>query len=62
MDIWSESAFDEDGCVRVEIYEWTELHSFINPSNVALPESSKDYITKSYTVTKVNAKGKQQQR
>ena len=45
-----------------EIYEWEALHEFISPSAVALPESSKGYITKSYQVVKINSKGKEQDR
>ena len=45
-----------------EIYEWEALHEFIAPSAVALPESSKAYLTKAYDVVKINAKGKEQSR
>eukprot|EP01132_Coremiostelium_polycephalum_P001368 gene1368-1726_t len=45
-----------------EIYNWKQLTSFIDTENIALPETSKDYITKSYRVVKVNSKGKRQER
>eukprot|EP00300_Choanocystis_sp_HF-7_P004780 c13703_g1_i2.p1 GENE.c13703_g1_i2~~c13703_g1_i2.p1 ORF type:complete len:318 (+),score=80.40 c13703_g1_i2:3-956(+) len=45
-----------------EIYEWEALHEHIHPANVALPEASKEYITKTFHVIKVNAKGKEQGR
>ena len=46
----------------VEIYDWKELAEDISMENISLPDSSKDYITKAYSVTKVNAKGKKQTR
>jgi len=45
-----------------EVYNWKELTSFIDSENIALPETSKDFITKSYRVVKVNSKGKRQER
>eukprot|EP01112_Ceratiomyxa_fruticulosa_P016885 TRINITY_DN5161_c0_g1_i1.p1 TRINITY_DN5161_c0_g1~~TRINITY_DN5161_c0_g1_i1.p1 ORF type:complete len:931 (-),score=175.29 TRINITY_DN5161_c0_g1_i1:271-3063(-) len=45
-----------------EIYNWKELTKVIDQDNIMLPETSKDYITKSYQVVKVNAKGKRQDR
>eukprot|EP01133_Synstelium_polycarpum_P007691 gene7691-9003_t len=45
-----------------EVYNWKQLQSFIDTENIALPETSKDYITKSYRVVKVNSKGKRQER
>eukprot|EP01111_Echinosteliopsis_oligospora_P016784 TRINITY_DN7083_c0_g1_i1.p1 TRINITY_DN7083_c0_g1~~TRINITY_DN7083_c0_g1_i1.p1 ORF type:complete len:862 (+),score=221.30 TRINITY_DN7083_c0_g1_i1:213-2798(+) len=46
----------------VEIYNWKDLTKTIDVENILLPETSKDYITKSYRVIKVNAKGKKQER
>ncbi|EGG14353.1 Ras GTPase activation domain-containing protein [Cavenderia fasciculata] len=45
-----------------DVYNWKQLTSFIDTENIALPETSKDYITKSYRVVKVNSKGKRQER
>jgi len=45
-----------------ELHSWEELKSIIDESNIALPDTSKDFITKAYKVTKINAKGKQQAR
>ncbi|GAM27119.1 hypothetical protein SAMD00019534_102940 [Acytostelium subglobosum LB1] len=45
-----------------EIYNWKQLTTYIDTENIALPETSKDYITKSYRVVKVNSKGKKQER
>eukprot|EP01113_Clastostelium_recurvatum_P021211 TRINITY_DN2509_c0_g1_i2.p1 TRINITY_DN2509_c0_g1~~TRINITY_DN2509_c0_g1_i2.p1 ORF type:complete len:928 (-),score=285.96 TRINITY_DN2509_c0_g1_i2:70-2805(-) len=45
-----------------EVYNWKELTKTIDTDSIMLPESSKDYITKSYNVVKVNAKGKRQDR
>ena len=42
--------------------KWKTLGEWIEPSKIDLPEESKSYITKAYRVTKVNAKGKRQQR
>jgi hypothetical protein len=46
----------------VEIYNWKQLTKIIDTDNILLPETSKDYITKSYKLIKVNAKGKKQER
>eukprot|EP00026_Physarum_polycephalum_P009383 Phypoly_transcript_09505.p1 GENE.Phypoly_transcript_09505~~Phypoly_transcript_09505.p1 ORF type:complete len:415 (+),score=83.28 Phypoly_transcript_09505:95-1246(+) len=46
----------------VEIYNWKQLTKLIDTDNILLPETSKDYITKSYKLIKVNAKGKKQER
>jgi len=45
-----------------EVYNWKQLTIEIDPENIQLPETSKDYITKSYRAIKVNAKGKKQER
>ncbi|GAM26558.1 hypothetical protein SAMD00019534_097330 [Acytostelium subglobosum LB1] len=45
-----------------EVYNWKQLATYIDTENIALPETSKDYITKSYRVVKVNSKGKRQER
>ncbi|EFA77182.1 Ras GTPase activation domain-containing protein [Heterostelium album PN500] len=45
-----------------EVYNWKQLTTYIDTENIALPETSKDYITKSYRVVKVNSKGKRQER
>ena len=45
-----------------EVHSWEALKEVIEEANIALPETSKDYITKAYRVLKVNAKGKQQNR
>lgn len=45
-----------------ELENWKELTKFIKTDNILLPESSKDFITKSYLVIKINAKGKRQER
>ena len=42
------------------VINWREMHDFIDPDKFMLPETSRDYITKAYKVTKVNAKGKKQ--
>lgn len=42
--------------------KWKTLGEWFEPSKIDLPEESKSYITKAYRVTKVNAKGKRQQR
>lgn len=46
----------------VEIYNWKQLSKVIDTEHIQLPETSKDYITKSYRLIKVNAKGKRQER
>jgi hypothetical protein len=46
----------------VEIYNWQALESDINLEDIAIPETSKDFITKTYGASKVNAKGKSQKR
>ncbi|KYQ92202.1 Ras GTPase activation domain-containing protein [Tieghemostelium lacteum] len=46
----------------VEVYNWKQLTPYIDIENIALPETSKDFITKSYRVVKVNSKGKRQER
>ncbi|KAH3760372.1 rasGTPase-activating protein [Pelomyxa schiedti] len=45
-----------------ELFNWKELTSIIKLENIMLPDSSKDYITKSYLVIKVNSKGRRQER
>ncbi|KAN0025304.1 hypothetical protein ACTFIU_003564 [Dictyostelium citrinum] len=45
-----------------DIYNWKDLTQYIDIENIALPETSKDFITKSYRVVKVNSKGKRQER
>ncbi|KAN0039792.1 hypothetical protein ACTA71_007029 [Dictyostelium dimigraforme] len=45
-----------------DIYNWKDLSQYIDVENIALPETSKDFITKSYRVVKVNSKGKRQER
>ncbi|EGC34955.1 hypothetical protein DICPUDRAFT_79326 [Dictyostelium purpureum] len=45
-----------------DIYNWKELTQYIEAENIALPETSKDFITKSYRVVKINSKGKKQER
>jgi len=45
-----------------EIYNWKQLTAEIDSENIQLPETSKDYITKSYRAIKVNSKGKKQER
>lgn len=44
------------------VYEWKNLYQFISKENVRLPEESKNVVTRSYSVIKVNAKGKKQDR
>lgn len=46
----------------IEIYNWESMQSDINKEDITLPETSKDYITKSHQVIKVNSKGKNQKR
>jgi len=46
----------------VEIYNWKHLAQYIDPEKILLPESSRDFIAKSYNVIKVNSKGKRQER
>ena len=46
----------------VEIYNWESLQSDISKADILLPDSSKHFITKTYSVVKVNAKGKNQKR
>eukprot|EP01088_Endostelium_zonatum_P017075 TRINITY_DN4868_c0_g1_i2.p1 TRINITY_DN4868_c0_g1~~TRINITY_DN4868_c0_g1_i2.p1 ORF type:complete len:948 (-),score=182.08 TRINITY_DN4868_c0_g1_i2:93-2936(-) len=46
----------------IDIYYWKELARYIPLNNILLPDSSKDYIAKSYRVQKLNAKGKKQTR
>eukprot|EP01096_Ripella_sp_DP13-Kostka_P003269 TRINITY_DN1472_c1_g2_i1.p1 TRINITY_DN1472_c1_g2~~TRINITY_DN1472_c1_g2_i1.p1 ORF type:complete len:333 (-),score=142.24 TRINITY_DN1472_c1_g2_i1:18-1016(-) len=46
----------------VEVFNWESLTNEIAPEDIALPETSKDFITKSYNVIKVNSKGKSQKR
>ena len=46
----------------VEVYNWETLTNEIAPSDIALPETSKDFITKAYHVVKINSKGKNQKR
>eukprot|EP01105_Mastigella_eilhardi_P017740 TRINITY_DN4090_c0_g1_i2.p1 TRINITY_DN4090_c0_g1~~TRINITY_DN4090_c0_g1_i2.p1 ORF type:complete len:864 (-),score=248.79 TRINITY_DN4090_c0_g1_i2:54-2645(-) len=45
-----------------EVYAWTELTKVIKQEHILIPESSKGFITKSYVVTKVNSKGRHQER
>jgi len=45
-----------------DIYNWKQLTKTIDQDNIQLPETSKDFITKSYRVIKVNSKGKKQER
>jgi len=45
-----------------EIYNWKGLAEYIELSNIVLPDTSKDFITKAYDVVKVNSKGKHQER
>lgn len=45
-----------------EHHQWKTLSDFIAEGNIQLPEASKQFTTKSYRITKVNAKGKQQER
>ena len=56
---FASSKFDKK---LVEIYNWKNLNAYIKESDIVLPESTKGFITKSYTVTKINAKGKRQER
>lgn len=44
------------------MYDWKKLTAVIEPQNIMLPDTSKDFITKSYEVTKINSKGKRQER
>jgi hypothetical protein len=46
----------------VEVYNWETLTNEIAPGDIALPETSKDFITKAYNVVKINSKGKNQKR
>ena len=46
----------------IELYNWESLEKEIRLEDIKLPESSKDFITKAYNVTKVNSKGKSQKR
>lgn len=45
-----------------ELYTWKDLGRFIDPARIALPDTSRDFITKAYKVQKVNAKGRSQAR
>ena len=44
------------------VYNWKELLKDIAPDKIALPESSRSYITQAYRVTKINNKGRRQER
>lgn len=46
----------------VELYNWESLTCEIALEDIRLPESSKDFITKAYHVSKINTKGKSQKR
>ena len=46
----------------IEVDDWHELLKDFHSDDVLLPESSKSSITKSYHVTKVNSRGKEQKR
>eukprot|EP00727_Mastigamoeba_balamuthi_P010622 m51a1_g6182 hypothetical protein (799) ;mRNA; f:35434-38521 len=45
-----------------EVYNWKSLTAILRPEDIALPEGSKSFITKSYRLVKGNAKGKRQER
>eukprot|EP01097_Dermamoeba_algensis_P012157 TRINITY_DN997_c0_g1_i7.p1 TRINITY_DN997_c0_g1~~TRINITY_DN997_c0_g1_i7.p1 ORF type:complete len:642 (+),score=119.86 TRINITY_DN997_c0_g1_i7:610-2535(+) len=45
-----------------DVYNWKDLMSIIPLENILLPEASRSFITKSFQVSKVNAKGKSQTR
>jgi hypothetical protein len=45
-----------------EIENWKMLAKYIDLDKIALPEKSKRFITRSFNIVKVNAKGKSQKR
>eukprot|EP00164_Ancoracysta_twista_P011249 GFYU01017277.1.p1 GENE.GFYU01017277.1~~GFYU01017277.1.p1 ORF type:complete len:997 (+),score=255.84 GFYU01017277.1:467-3457(+) len=62
--LWFAKAFtSEKASLKInEIYNWKQLRTHIDDANIALPQESRHFITKSFHVTKVNAKGKKQKR
>eukprot|EP01116_Phalansterium_solitarium_P018246 TRINITY_DN4776_c0_g1_i1.p1 TRINITY_DN4776_c0_g1~~TRINITY_DN4776_c0_g1_i1.p1 ORF type:complete len:1016 (-),score=409.89 TRINITY_DN4776_c0_g1_i1:202-3249(-) len=45
-----------------ELYSWKQLSQFIEPHQIALPDTSMRFMPKSYSVVKINHKGRRQQR
>jgi len=44
------------------LYEWKELTRYITMDNIQIPDETKEFITKAYVISKVNNKGKIQDR
>eukprot|EP00004_Rigifila_ramosa_P015635 TRINITY_DN3641_c0_g1_i1.p1 TRINITY_DN3641_c0_g1~~TRINITY_DN3641_c0_g1_i1.p1 ORF type:complete len:772 (-),score=190.44 TRINITY_DN3641_c0_g1_i1:95-2410(-) len=45
-----------------KIYEWENLSEWISAENIALPDDTKEFTTRTYSLIKVNSKGKRQTR
>jgi len=45
-----------------EVFDWHDLQQAIKIEDILLPPASRDYITRAYSVVKVNAKNKEQKR